>query len=252
MKIKILPYSSDNYAYLCLIESKKKSSILVDAGSPDLISQLEKYKEYPLMAIFITHSHSDHINGLKEIMLKHPSAKIYGHPNFISNLRQGNAVSEGENISVDGVTFEVYECAAHHKDHLIFKSDKDIFVGDVIFSGGCGKFFDGNAEDFFLFSEKLLKMTESCKLYFGHENTKDNLLFAASIEPDNHDITEYLNKISECSEPNTPTTLDLEKKVNPFLRYRCTSIKAFAANSNIDPNDVRKIIETLRNLKNNF
>ena len=253
MKVITLPYSSDNFAYQCLTEEGGKASLLIDTGVPLVAESLVQTTEYPLAAVLLTHSHHDHIGGLDAVLAKYPQAEIYAHPSLTAQLGRGTAVSDGQSIKIAGVGFEIYECPMHCRDHVLFKAGKELFSGDVVFSGGCGRFFSGTADEFLTFAERLLAMDDDTRIHFGHEYTLGNLRFAMSVEPGNKNTADYKKKVESGQlSPTTPTTLAHEKKINPFLRYSQEALRPFAESKGVDFSNKAAVIAALRQAKDNF
>ena len=192
LSIKPIKAYSDNYIWLV---STNEGSIVVDPGEADQVLNLCESNDIDLKGILITHHHYDHTNGLDEI-LKHKKVEVYGPKNNISLINK--RVCEGDEFNIIGLKFKVIEVPAHTLDHIAFICEDEtipfIFCGDTLFSGGCGRVFEGSFEQMFLALQKIKKLPSNTKIFCGHEYTTSNLEFACEVEPTN------------------------EYKINPFLR----------------------------------
>ncbi|MDN3508236.1 MAG: hydroxyacylglutathione hydrolase C-terminal domain-containing protein, partial [Simkaniaceae bacterium] len=126
---------------------------------------------------------------------------------------------EGKALSFLGMEIEVIATPGHTRCDITyyFPTLKAAFTGDTLFSAGCGRLFEGSANEMFTSLHKIAALPDETKLYFGHEYTEKNLLFAHDIEPDNAAVTKEL---SNHKEPTTPTTVEKEKAINLFLRAK--------------------------------
>ena len=122
-----------------------------------------------------------------------------------------------------GVKFEIIEVPGHTLDHIAFYSEENniLFCGDALFACGCGRVFEGTFDQMFESLNKLKRLPDSTQIYCGHEYTKSNLLFSAEVEPENNDLIMRNTKIDNLLLQNgssLPSSIELEKKTNPFLR----------------------------------
>ena len=247
----ILPIHAfdDNYIW-CIHDNV--NAIVVDPGDPVVVDQFLKQHNLNLSSILITHHHFDHTGGVLELKNKF-SPHIYGPLGNINGI--DTFVSEGD-IVVDNLLkmeFEVYEIPGHTLDHIAFKSQNNLFCGDTIFSSGCGRVFEGTHFQMYNSLKKLASFSDDTKIYCAHEYTLNNINFAKSIEPDNADLLQRetdVIKLRAENKPSIPTTLSMEKKINPFLR--CAEKNLI---QKFQDNDLTKEIEIfthIRKLKDNF
>ena len=139
-------------------------------------------------------------------------------------------VTEGDNIDIPQLDcrFKVIEIPGHTKGHIALYHDKILFCGDTLFTAGCGRIFEGTAEQMFNSLQKLAALPDDTFIYCGHEYTAANLRFAQTVEPDNRDIQQRIidtKNLRDKNKPTVPATLALEKKTNPFLRSHIASVK---------------------------
>ena len=253
LSIKPIKAFSDNYIWLL---STNEGSIVVDPGEADEIIELSKSKEIDLKGILVTHHHYDHTNGIKNI-LKSCDVKIYGPDNNIGEIT--NIVKEGDNVNIIGLNFNVIEIPGHTLDHIAFICNKDgdsiIFCGDTLFSGGCGRVFEGTFKQMFESINKIAKLPLNTRIFCGHEYTASNLEFAKEVEPNNILIKEKLDQVKKNVSkgiPSLPSDLNTELKINPFLRCDNKDVKEKIANKFGYTESKIDIFKALRKWKDNF
>jgi len=253
LSIKPIKAFSDNYIWLV---STNEGSIVVDPGEANQILKLIESRDIDLKGILITHHHYDHTNGLEEI-LKHKKVEVYGPNNNIDFINK--RVSEGDEINIIGLKFKVIEVPAHTLDHIAFVHEDEsmpfIFCGDTLFSGGCGRVFEGTFEQMFSAIQKIKKLPLNTKIFCGHEYTTSNLEFACAVEPSNKYIEKYLDEVKEkvsLGESSIPSMLETEYKINPFLRCDNEFIKDRINDKFGETNSEIEIFTALRKWKDNF
>ena len=215
MKIFHIPAFTDNYIW-CIQKNKKLA--VVDPGDSKELLNLIKDNDLILEDILITHHHFDHTGGLEDLH-KLVKGNIYGPKQ--SNKFINKFVSENDEIEVLGNKYKIFETPGHTLDHISYYSEdiNSLFCGDTLFSGGCGRAFEGTFEQLHNSIQKLNGLPESTLIYAAHEYTVSNLQFAYSVHNDEI-ILENLNHSKKLlSEGNItlPTVLSLEKRINLFL-----------------------------------
>ena len=219
LSIKPIKALSDNYIWLV---TTNEGSIVIDPGESKQIIDLIKSNEIDLEGILITHHHYDHTNGIEEI-LKYKKVEVYGPKNNINSITK--RVKQNDVFNLIGLKFEVIETPGHTLDHIAFycfKDGKSIhFCGDTLFSGGCGRVFEGTYSQMYESLKKLSKLPEDTQIFCGHEYTSSNLQFACAVEPNNQFIKKYNEGIIEKTKngvPSLPSSLKIEYMINPFIR----------------------------------
>ena len=210
---------SDNYIWLV---TTNEGSIVIDPGESKNTLDLLKNKQIDLSGILITHHHFDHTGGISDLN-KNNTFDVYGPNNDIESIT--NTVINGDVINVIGLSFEIIEIPGHTLDHIAYysfnKGDPILFCGDTLFSGGCGRVFEGTHEQMHNSLTKLKQLPGNTKIYCGHEYTESNFKFALEVDPLNEDLQVRYNKVKQLREleiPTLPSTLESELKTNPFLR----------------------------------
>lgn len=219
LSIKPIKALSDNYIWLV---TTNEGSIVIDPGESKQIIDLVKSNEIDLEGILITHHHYDHTNGIEEI-LKYKKVEVYGPKNNVNSITK--RVKQNDVFNLIGLKFEVIETPGHTLDHIAFYCCEDgksiLFCGDTLFSGGCGRVFEGTYSQMYESLKKLSKLPEDTQIFCGHEYTSSNLQFACAVEPNNQFIREYNQEIIEKTkngEPSLPSSLKIEHMINPFIR----------------------------------
>ena len=215
MKIFHIPAFTDNYIW-CIQENNKLA--VVDPGDSKELLNLIKDNDLILEDILITHHHFDHTGGLEDLH-KLVKGNIYGPKQ--SNKFINKCVSENDEIEVLGNKYKIFETPGHTLDHISYYSEdiNSLFCGDTLFSGGCGRAFEGTFEQLHNSIQKLNGLPETTLIYAAHEYTVSNLQFAYSVH-DDEIILENLNhskKLLSEGSITLPSVLSLEKRINLFL-----------------------------------
>ena len=167
-------------------------------------------------------------------------------------------LAEGATLEVPGLgaCFRVLDIPGHTAGHIAYEGHGIIFCGDTLFSAGCGRLFEGTAEQMCRSLAKLAALPDDTRVCCGHEYTLGNLKFAGILEPDNRDVWDYAE---ECAarrgrgEPTLPSRLGLERRVNPFLRCQVAAVRE-AARQRLgrEPADAVEVFATIRAWKDGF
>ena len=216
MKIYWIPAFSDNYIWII---EKDKKAIVIDPGEADQVVDYLAAANLDLEAILLTHKHDDHIGGVLEIYEKYPDITIFG-PDETEPL-VNHTVKEGDSFQILGEKFEVFKTAGHTEGHISYLMGSDLFCGDALFSGGCGRVFTRDYKAQFSALQKFKQLDDQVNVYAAHEYTVTNLNFALTVEPNNKKIQEALDEMKDLRENNQstlPSTIGREKEINLFLK----------------------------------
>ncbi len=238
MHVKQLPVLKDNFIYILIDEINKHAAVIDPAEAKDVLIFLEK-NNLKLTKIFNTHHHFDHVGGNKELMQKFPDTEVYG--SFYDKGRipgQKYFLNHNDTVSFAGENAKVYYIPGHTLGHIAYhfklKNNQDyLFIGDTIFSGGCGKLFEGTPTQMFT-SLKFLRdnLPNETLIYCAHEYTVENYSILTKLEPDNQNIKEKLNHSIQTRKNNlftVPFTMGVEKNYNSFLRWDDEDLKKITA-----------------------
>ncbi len=251
MTIKIVPINAfeTNYIWL-LIAEDNNACVIVDPGDAAPILKFLHQEQLTPIAVLITHHHWDHTQGISKLAA-HYSLSVYGSKHEkISGVT--HAVQEGDVIAIDPLKLKlnVLDVPGHSKGHVAYYGQGVLFCGDTLFLAGCGRLFEGTPQNMYESLQKLSHLPDDTLVYPAHEYSLPNLRFAALVEPDNQDIKKQkklCEKKSKQNLPTLPTTIEIEKKVNPFLR--CEEENIIQAVSEYAHQEIRNPIEVFRVLR---
>ena len=225
LDIKAIPAFDDNYIWM--LTAGGKTCAVVDPGDEDPV--LEKLEEQglELRYILLTHHHHDHTGGVTALLERY-DATVFGPADeripFVHRLcREGDEV----HLPDLDVNFQVLEVPAHTRSHIAYHGKNILFSGDTLFSLGCGRFFEGTAEDMQKSLDKLAALPGNTQNYCAHEYTRSNCAFALEVEPGNLQLrarSREIDHLRAAGKITLPTRLSDELATNPFLRTRTNSV----------------------------
>lgn len=222
LEIHQFPCLNDNYGYL-VHEPSSGATAAVDTPEVKPILAALKEKGWTLTHILNTHHHFDHAGGNAE--LKEKTGCVVIGPKGEKDLIPGidRAVGEGDIVELGAARARVIDVPGHTRGHIAYSFDEEhvAFVGDTLFALGCGRLFEGTAQQMWASLGKLMELPDDTVVYCAHEYTQSNARFALTVEPDNAALAIRAKEIDEKrarGEWTVPTTIGLEKKTNPFLR----------------------------------
>lgn len=235
MQIEIVPCLRDNYAYLLSWEGACGAIAVDPSEAAPVLAALAGRR---LTGILCTHHHFDHVGGNRELVERFPGIPVYGHAAELQGERripaQTHGCQDGERIELDGKRAEVLHIPGHTLTAVAyyFSVEGALFTGDTLFAAGCGRLFEGTPAQMHASLQRLLSLSPATRLYCGHEYTEKNLLFAATVEPENAAVRDAQGRAAArraALEPSIPTTLAAEARTNPFVRTAEPGIRAAVA-----------------------
>ena len=253
MEIVQLPVLDDNYIYL-IHEPETGETVVVDpALALPVLDTLEK-RGWRLKYILNTHQHWDHVGGNLEIKAATGCQIIASE--FDRNRIPGIdiAVAEGDTIELGKHKAQVIFTPGHTSGHVAyhFADDELLFCGDTLFVMGCGRLFEGNAEQLWHSLQKLKCLPEATLIYCTHEYTQNNGRFALNLEPDNQALQLKMAAVDQLrakQHPTVPSTIGEELATNPFFREDSLSLQQTIKMAGRKPIDV---FTEIRKLKDRF
>ncbi len=258
MAIFIVPQLSDNFAYLVVDDQSRKAGI-VDCAEADKVIDAARSHGAELVAVLTTHWHPDHSGGNQDIAAKIPGLKVYGaraEGGRIPALT--DPVADGDTVKIGGLEARVIGIPAHTNGHMAYYFSQlgAVFTGDTMFIGGCGRVFEGRAQNMVESLAKLAALPDVTRVYCGHEYTEKNLRFALTLEPNNQALREkheWSRQMRAAGKWTVPSTIGDEKRINPFLRTASAELRASLGK--IDPSlgdDPIAVFAKARELKDRF
>jgi hydroxyacylglutathione hydrolase len=226
-----VPAFADNYLWLVRGPDDRMRAAVVDPGDASAVTQSLEEHGLALDAILVTHHHADHVGGVAALA-EATGATVYGPfgeslPLVHHRLRGGDRVD----LPGLGLAFDVLDVPGHTAGHIAYHGHGAVFCGDTLFSGGCGRLFEGTPAQMLASLDALAGLPDETRVYCAHEYTLSNLRFALEVEHDNPDLMAYAEEARrrrDRREPTLPSTIGLEKRINPFLRSRAATIRAAA------------------------
>jgi len=253
IQVHMFPCLSDNYGYL-IHDAENDLTAAIDTPSAQAIEAGLSAKGWRLTHIFNTHHHADHAGGNLELKAA-TGCKIFGPradarriPGIDAEYGDGDAFMFGNHPVV------VFDTPGHTTGHIVYYLPEDAvaFVGDTLFSLGCGRLFEGTPKQMWNSLQKLMRWPGDTVLYCAHEYTQANARFALTIEPGNPALvarSRAVDGLRARNEPTVPSTLELEKATNPFLRPSSPEIQKAVG---CDGNDLVEVFARVRALKDQF
>ncbi len=212
LSIEPIQALQDNYIWAIRYGNE---AILVDPGESKPAKDWLSHHKINLTAILVTHHHHDHTGGIEQLTHDFP-CQVYG-PKSIPLVDHPCKAGETLQFWNNTLCFNIMATPGHTLDHIAYFNDTSIFCGDTLFSGGCGRLFEGTYEQMLNSINLINNLPDEIKIYPAHEYTKANLDFASQVEPHNKTIASYRKKIQNMA-CTLPTSLKIERTINPFLR----------------------------------
>lgn len=226
LRVFTLPVLEDNYTYLL---SNGKSAVCVDPADAGPVLRLVDEGPLSLNMVLVTHYHSDHTAGVRE--LKNKTGCLVAGPRVDGLSWVDREVMNDQYIEFGQEKIKVMATPGHSVEHLCYYEETGgaLFSGDTLFGGGCGRVFSGQYDRMWKSLCRLAELPDQTMLFYGHEYTMENLHFAREYEPGNRALQDRFVQLSDRLNKKllpVPSTLGLEKATNPFLRTHSMEIRA--------------------------
>lgn len=257
MNLLPLPAFSDNYVWMLHDEH---AAIVVDPGAADPVWEALDRLGVPLQAILVTHHHADHV-GAVQALHQASGATVYG-PAHERIPGPFVPLQQDDTVQVLGLSLRVLDVPGHTAGHIAYYGTPSdaaplLFCGDTLFSGGCGRVFEGTPAQMHASLQALAALPPETQVCCAHEYTLANLQFACAVEPDNALLLHHsalCKGLRAQHQPTLPSSIALERQINPFLRTHVAAVIAAARgfDPSIDPTDAVAVFTALREWKNEF
>ncbi len=254
-KLIAIPAFVDNYLWLL---HDGTNALVVDPGDAAPVQSVLQEHKLRLKQILVTHHHADHTGGI-DALRKATGAVVYG-PASERIPKPYLPLVEGDKLNALGVDFKVLDVPGHTAGHIAYYApDVDgkplLFCGDTLFSGGCGRLFEGTPAQMLASLDKLATLPGSTVVCCTHEYTLSNLRFALAVEPDNANLVAYnahCQSLRSRRQPTLPTSIAQELLINPFLRTRRPALVSSARHFDAAAHDDTSVFAAIRQWKNQF
>ncbi len=253
IEVNIIPVLSDNYTYIVLDKKTSKTAVIDPALSEPVMHCLHE-KKHRLTYILNTHHQMDHVGGNIGIKQKTGCA-IIGYegderriPSIDIKVKNKDSLKLGES------NIKILHLAGHTSGSIAFHftDDNIVFVGDTLFTMGCGRLFEGTAEELYNSTKILASLPKNTQIYSGHEYAEANARFALTLEQNNEILQKRFQEVISLNDkkvPIQPTTISLELQTNPFLR--CDSLE-IRKTLNMENCSDLEVFTKIRQLKDEF
>jgi hydroxyacylglutathione hydrolase len=249
----LFPCLSDNFGVL-LHDPTSGATASIDAPEAAPVEAALAKTGWRLTDILVTHHHADHTQGIAELK-QHHKCRVVAPRNEAARIAHvDDTVAEGDAVRVGDLAGRVIETPGHTAGHIsyFFAADKLAFVGDTLFSIGCGRVIEGDAEMMWRSLLKLRDLPDDTQFYCGHEYTAANIRFAKTIEPNNKALAaraDEVAKLAAAGKATIPATIGAEKAANPFLR---ADIGDVAQSLGLSGHPPWQVFAEIRERKNRF
>jgi len=255
MKLIPIPAFDDNYIWM-LIDGRQ--AVVVDPGDAQPVLDTLARENLQLQAILVTHHHFDHVDGV-DVLRETTGAAVFGPAREVTPEPR-TAVTGGQTLVTLGMTWEVLDVPGHTAGHVAYvcqpvRESPLLFCGDTLFSGGCGRLFEGTPQQMLDSLTKLAALPGETRVCCTHEYTLSNLKFALQMEPGNSDLVAYqvwCQAQRSQNLPTLPSSIALERKINPFLRSDEPAVQASLRAHDAASVDQIGAFATMRQWKNNY
>ncbi len=255
MNLLALPAFADNYIWMLHDGAR---AVVVDPGDAAPVHEALDRLHLDLAAILVTHHHADHVGGVSSLRPR-LQGPVFG-PARETIPAPFTPLTEGDAVQVLGLSFRVLDVPGHTAGHIAYAQQDAgpaplLFCGDTLFSGGCGRLFEGTPAQMHASLAKLAALPADTRVCCTHEYTLSNLRFAAAVEPANEARAQHqalCEDLRSRGQPTLPSSISLERRINPFLRCTEPAVAAAAHAQGAADDTAVAVLAALREWKNRF
>ena len=231
--LKVTPVKAfrDNYIWLIHGADPRRVAI-VDPGDARPVLEAIKAQGLEPVAILLTHHHPDHSAGIPLLQQAYDIPAWGPASEPVPGMTMAVSGRDRVELPALGRAFDVIDIPGHTAGHIAFHGHGALFCGDTLFSAGCGRIFEGTPAQMLASLDALAALPDETRVYCGHEYTLANLRFAQAVEPGNAEIAQHAEHVAalrEDDKPSLPSTLGVERRINPFLRSDEPAVRDAAA-----------------------
>lgn len=253
MHLLALPALADNYIWL--LHDDAGDALVVDPGDADVVERALTQHKLRLRNILLTHHHLDHVGGASHLRNRYHADVYAPHDPRIEHVDHCVGDNDTVTLSAPTVQFRVIAVPGHTLTHIAFAGEGLLFCGDTLFSLGCGRLFEGSAEQMLTSLDRLAELPADTLVCCAHEYTAANGRFALHLDSDNDALKQRVAEVASLREnqlPSLPVTLERERRTNPFLRVDAPALVAWGQSQGIDPHNRVRRFAAIRAAKDNF
>jgi hydroxyacylglutathione hydrolase len=227
MRIVPVPCLKDNYAYLVIDDAQRKAAV-VDPGEAAPVLEAADREGVRIEQVWATHHHADHVGGVAKLAAALDGLEVFAHPTDAAKFAgTTRTLADGDVVELDGIRARAIHNPGHTLGAISFYIEDcgaeagAVFTGDTLFSAGCGRLFEGDAEMMHASLVRLASLPPDVRVFFGHEYTESNLRFAAAVDPHDHAVASRAKDVAALrarGDYSTPSTIAIERATNPFVR----------------------------------
>lgn len=255
MNLLPIPAFNDNYLWLF---HDGGHALVVDPGDARPVLEVLKKLNLQLVGILVTHHHGDHTGGVDELR-NATGAKVYG-PRLERMPEPIERLDDGDQLELLGCHFDVMDVPGHTAGHIAYVAYPTgqapiLFCGDTLFSAGCGRLFEGTPAQMLHSLTRLSQLPDDTRVCCAHEYTASGLSFARVVEPNNAAAADYqaeVQRLRDQHQPSLPSSIAIEKAVNPFLRTHLPDVMAAVKIFDQTAQTPAQVFGALRTWKNQF
>ncbi len=255
--MKLLPIAAFDDNYIWMLHDDRRA-LVVDPGDAQPVLDVLERLSLTLESILVTHHHGDHTGGVDDLR-EATGAQVFG-PRLERMPEPLTRLGDGDCIERLGVRFEVLDVPGHTAGHIAYVGQPTgqepiLFCGDTLFSAGCGRLFEGTPAQMLTSLHRLAALPDTTRVCCAHEYTLSGLKFAHAVEPENQAVIAYQSQaqlLRQRDLPTLPSSIGLEKAVNPFLRTHFKGVATAVRHFDPAAQDPVSVFAALRTWKNQF